>query len=102
MGAKIELFNPDVRDKEKVYNFNLDDDRPEYFHAVQITGPTQLHNAVASMVDLRAGAAIVIAALAAKGSSTIFGIEKLDRGYEDFENRLRNLGADIQRVNERD
>ena len=102
MGAKVELFNPDVRDKEKVYNFNLDDDRPEYFHAVQITGPTQLHNAVAKMVDLRAGAAIVIAALAAKGASTIFGIEKLDRGYEDFEKRLRSLGAEIQRVDDRD
>ncbi len=102
MGAKVELFNPEVKDKEKVYNFNLDDDRPEFFHAIQITGPSQLHNAIAKMVDLRAGAAIVIAALAAKGTSTIFGIEKLDRGYEDFENRLRTLGADIQRVEDKD
>lgn len=98
MGAKVKLFNPVVEEKEKVYNFNLADDRPGFFHAVQISGPTKLHNAVATMVDLRAGAAIVIAALAAKGTSTIFGIEKLDRGYEDFENRLRSLGAEIQRV----
>jgi UDP-N-acetylglucosamine 1-carboxyvinyltransferase len=102
MGAKVKLFNPDVKDKEKVYNFNLDDDRPEFFHAVAIEGPTQLHNAVATMVDLRAGAAIVIASLAAKGTSTIFGIDKLDRGYEDFEMRLKSLGAEIKRVNERD
>jgi UDP-N-acetylglucosamine 1-carboxyvinyltransferase len=98
MGAKVKLFNPAVENKEKVYNFNLDDDKPEFFHAVSIIGPTQLHNAVATMVDLRAGAAIVIAALAAKGKSTIFGIEKLDRGYEDFEKRLDSLGADIKRV----
>ena len=85
-----------------MYNFNLDDDKPEFFHAVQITGPARLHNAVATMVDLRAGAAIVIAALAAKGTSTIFGIEKLDRGYEDFENRLRGLGAEIERVKDKE
>jgi UDP-N-acetylglucosamine 1-carboxyvinyltransferase len=98
MGAHVKLFNPPVEDKEKVYNFNLDDDRPEFFHAVKITGPTQLHNAVASMIDIRAGAAIVIAALAAKGKSTIFGIEKLDRGYEEFEKRLVSIGANIKRV----
>ncbi len=101
MGAKVTLFNPEISNKEKVYNFNLDDDRPEFFHAVQISGPTALHNAVATMVDLRAGAAIVIAALAAKGKSTIFGIEKLDRGYEDFEKRLTSLGAEIKRVDEK-
>lgn len=100
MGAKVKLFNPDVKDPEIVYNFNLADDSPEYFHAVEITGPSTLHNAVATMVDLRAGAAIVIAALVAKGQSTIFGIEKLDRGYEDFEFRLTKLGATIKRVME--
>ncbi|HVA96426.1 MAG TPA: UDP-N-acetylglucosamine 1-carboxyvinyltransferase [Candidatus Acidoferrales bacterium] len=97
MGAKIIMFNPEIEDKEKVYNFNLADDRPEFFHAIEINGPTQLHNAIATMVDLRAGAAIVIAALAAHGTSTIFGIDKLDRGYEDFERRLRTLGAEIKR-----
>lgn len=100
MGAKMSLFNPAVQDKESVYNFNLEDDRPEYFHAVKITGPKKLHNAVMTTLDIRAGAAIVLAALAAKGTSTIFGIEKLDRGYEDFEKRLNSLGADIKRVEE--
>lgn len=97
MGAQVRSFNPEVSDREKVYNFNLEDDRPEFFHAVRISGPSQLHNAIATMVDLRAGAAIVIAALAAKGNSTIFGIEKLDRGYENFEKRLQQLGAEITR-----
>ena len=100
MGAKVKLMNPNVADREKTYNFNLDDDKPEYFHAVQITGPKRLHNAIMTTLDIRAGAAIVLAALAAKGTSTIFGIEKLDRGYEGFEKRLTSLGANIERVTE--
>jgi UDP-N-acetylglucosamine 1-carboxyvinyltransferase len=100
MGAKIKLFNPVVENPEKVYNFNLDDDQAEYFHAVKIKGPTPLHNAVMTTLDIRAGAAVVLAALAAKGTSTIFGIEKLDRGYENFEGRLQKLGADIVREEE--
>ncbi len=100
MGAKVKLFNPEVSDPESVYNYNLDDDKPEYFHAVKITGPNTLHNAVMTTLDIRAGAAIVLAALAAKGTSTIFGIEKLDRGYEAFETRFTKLGAAIERVTE--
>jgi UDP-N-acetylglucosamine 1-carboxyvinyltransferase len=100
MGASVELFNPSVENKEDVYNFNLSDDRPEYFHAVRINGPKQLHNAVMATMDIRAGAAIVLAALIARGTSTIYGVEKLDRGYEKFEERLRALGADIKRVKE--
>ncbi len=98
MGAHIELFNPEVQDKEKIYNFNLTDDNPEYFHAIKVTGPTKLHDGVMTMIDIRAGAAVVLGALAAKGTSTIFGIEKLDRGYEDFEKRLQKLGATIERL----
>mgnify|MGYP001564958323 CR=1 FL=1 len=100
MGAKMTLFNPKVENPEEVYNFNLEDNKPEYFHAVKITGPTKLHNAVMKALDIRAGAAIVIAALAAKGTSTIFDVDKLDRGYERFEERLAQLGADIKRVTE--
>lgn len=100
MGAKIQLFNPPVENKEELYNFNLEDDKPEYFHAVRIIGPKQLHNGVMTTLDIRAGAAVVLAALAAKGTSTIYGVEKLDRGYEKFEQRLMQLGADIKRVKE--
>jgi UDP-N-acetylglucosamine 1-carboxyvinyltransferase len=46
MGAKIQLYNPEVENREATYNFNLDDDSPEYFHAIRITGPTPLHNAI--------------------------------------------------------
>jgi UDP-N-acetylglucosamine 1-carboxyvinyltransferase len=95
MGAKVQLFNPEITNREETYNFNLEDDQPEYFHAVRLKGPTPLHNAVMTTLDIRAGAAIVLAALAAKGKSTIYGIEKLERGYERFDERLRALGADI-------
>jgi UDP-N-acetylglucosamine 1-carboxyvinyltransferase len=100
MGADVMLFNPVVDEPEKIYNFNLEDDLPEYFHAVKIKGPTPLHNAVMTTLDIRAGAAVVLAALIAKGTSTIFGIEKLDRGYENFEGRLSSLGANIVREEE--
>ncbi len=98
MGAHIDFYNPQVQNPEAVYNFNLSDDRPDYYHAIKIFGPTKLHNAIVTMIDIRAGAAVVLAALAAKGTSTIFGIEKLDRGYEKFEKRLRSLGAKVKRM----
>lgn len=98
MGAHIELFNPKVKNPKKFYNFNSVDDKDEYFHAARIQGPTKLHNGVLNISDLRAGATLVLAALAATGESVIFGIEHLDRGYEAFEERLTNLGADIKRV----
>jgi UDP-N-acetylglucosamine 1-carboxyvinyltransferase len=101
MGAHMELFNPVVENREITYNFSIINDRPEYFHAVCITGPKVLHDAVMTTLDIRAGAAIVLAALAANGTSTIYGVEKLDRGYEKFDERLRNLGGFIRRVKEK-
>ncbi|MDO4802393.1 MAG: UDP-N-acetylglucosamine 1-carboxyvinyltransferase [Prevotellaceae bacterium] len=50
-----------------------------------------------SSPDIRAGIALLIAALSAKGTSTINNIEQIDRGYEDIEQRLRALGAEIER-----
>jgi UDP-N-acetylglucosamine 1-carboxyvinyltransferase len=98
MGAKIELFNPEVINPKEMYNFNLADDHPDFFHAARIAGPVKLHNAVVTISDLRAGAALVLASLAAEGTSTVLGIEKLDRGYEQLEVRLRHLGASIERT----
>ncbi len=48
--------------------------------------------------DIRAGVSLLIAALSAEGKSTIHNIEQIDRGYEDIEQRLQNLGADIKRT----
>lgn len=100
MGAHIELFNPEVVNPHALYNFNVHDDKEEFFHAAKIHGPVQLHNAIVKISDLRAGATLVLAALAAKGESVIFGLEHLDRGYEAIESRLRQLGAQIERVHE--
>ncbi len=98
MGANITQFNPEIKNPEKVYNFNLSDNNPAYFHAIRIKDLTPLHNAVVEVSDLRAGATLVLAALSAKGESVIFGIEHLDRGYEKLEERLGSLGADIKRA----
>ena len=48
--------------------------------------------------DIRAGVALLIAALSAEGKSTIHNIEQIDRGYENIDMRLNNLGAKIMRV----
>jgi len=98
MGASISFFNPKVVNPENTYNFNLADKIPDYFHAIRVKGQTKLHNAVVEISDLRAGATLVLAGLAAKGQSVVFGIEHLDRGYERLEERLKSLGAKIKRV----
>ncbi len=100
MGAHIALFNPEVLHPKKVYNFNLDDDNKQNFHAAKVYGSVSLHDGVVQISDLRAGATLVLAAMAAKGTSVIFGVERLDRGYEQFDKRLTLLGADIKREKE--
>lgn len=100
MGAKIELFNPEIKNPKEIYNFNLTDNKSEYRHAARIMGPVKLHNAVVEIYDLRAGATLVLAALSAEGESVVFGVEHLDRGYEYFEKRVKKLGANIKRVRE--
>jgi UDP-N-acetylglucosamine 1-carboxyvinyltransferase len=48
--------------------------------------------------DIRAGVSLLIAALSAQGTSTIFNIEQIERGYQDIDIRLRALGANIKRI----
>jgi UDP-N-acetylglucosamine 1-carboxyvinyltransferase len=97
MGAKISFYSPKVENPEKVYNFNFEKD-VHLKQGIKIKGPQKLHNAIINISDLRAGATVVIAALIARGESVIYGIEHLERGYEDFVNRLKSLGADIKEV----
>lgn len=68
-----------------------------YGKTAVIDGVDRLHGAAVRAVDLRAGGALMTAALAAEGVSTITGIHHIDRGYEDPEGCLRRLGADIER-----
>jgi len=63
-----------------------------------VRGVDSLRGASVAAADLRAGAALVVAGLASQGTTTISGTEQIDRGHEDLEERLRELGADISRV----
>ncbi|MBU1089981.1 UDP-N-acetylglucosamine 1-carboxyvinyltransferase [Patescibacteria group bacterium] len=77
MGARVEVFNP---------------------HQAVIFGDGKLRAANVASCDLRAGAAMVLAALNARGISEVENIEYIDRGYENFEEKLKGLGAEIERV----
>jgi UDP-N-acetylglucosamine 1-carboxyvinyltransferase len=67
-------------------------------HRVVVSGPAQLTGTTLSSPDVRAGMALVLAALAAKGKSTIYNVRHIDRGYERIEDKLRALGAKIERL----
>lgn len=63
-----------------------------------IEGVSRLTGADVTATDLRAGAALVVAALAAEGQTTISNVKYIDRGYENMEGKLRQLGANIHRI----
>jgi UDP-N-acetylglucosamine 1-carboxyvinyltransferase len=67
-------------------------------HRAVVNGPTPLHGKKLISPDIRAGIALIIAALIAKGETEIDNIYQIDRGYEKIDERLRKLGADIVRV----
>jgi len=76
MGARIVLCDP---------------------HRVVVVGRSELHGETLSSPDIRAGMALLIAALAARGTSTIHNVHQIDRGYERLDERLAALGARIER-----
>jgi len=65
-------------------------------HRAVVIGPSRLYGQVLSSPDIRAGMALVIAALCAEGESTIQNVHQIERGYQDLPDRLRSLGADIE------
>ena len=67
-------------------------------HRVVVTGPTALQGTTVTSPDIRAGIALILAALAAKGETTILNAESVDRGYEAVERELTALGAAIRRL----
>ncbi|MBN2327986.1 MAG: UDP-N-acetylglucosamine 1-carboxyvinyltransferase [Candidatus Omnitrophica bacterium] len=67
-------------------------------HRAVVVGPTPLRRQIMSSPDIRAGMALLMAALCADGTSEIQNIEQIDRGYERLDERLASLGAKIQRV----
>ncbi len=68
-------------------------------HRAFVLGPTPLYGREVSSYDIRSGMVMIIAALVAKGQTIISDIEHVDRGYEKLEERLKNIGADIKRIN---
>ena len=79
MGARIVLCDP---------------------HRAVIAGPAPLRGGVVESPDIRAGMAMLLAALAAEGSSTIHNAKQIDRGYERIDSRLQALGAAIERADD--
>jgi UDP-N-acetylglucosamine 1-carboxyvinyltransferase len=73
------------------------DIRADGHHAV-VRGLRQLSGAPVRAPDIRAGAALVVAGLAADGETSVAGVHHVDRGYDDLVGRLAALGADIERV----
>jgi UDP-N-acetylglucosamine 1-carboxyvinyltransferase len=67
-------------------------------HRIIVTGPTRLRGRTLDSRDIRSGMALIAAALAADGESTVLGIETVERGYGSLVERLRALGADVERT----
>lgn len=67
-------------------------------NAAIVTGPVQLEGAQVKATDLRAGAALIVAGLMAKGTTEITGIDHIERGYENMTEKLRSLGASVRKV----
>lgn len=89
MGADITLFENCLG--EVLCRFK----DQNYKHSAVIKGPTRLHATEMVVPDIRAGLAYVIAALVAEGTSTLTGVEHLERGYEDLYGKLVAVGANI-------
>jgi UDP-N-acetylglucosamine 1-carboxyvinyltransferase len=67
-------------------------------HRALVTGPTRLSGETITSPDIRAGMALLAAALCAEGRSLIMNAHQVDRGYEHIDERLRALGAQIERT----
>jgi UDP-N-acetylglucosamine 1-carboxyvinyltransferase len=67
-------------------------------HHAMLSGPTPLVGTTLSGLDVRAGAAGVLAGLVAAGETVVRDVHHIDRGYAHFVERLRSLGADVERV----
>jgi UDP-N-acetylglucosamine 1-carboxyvinyltransferase len=96
LGVKIEFSQPKITAPEKYYYFNYDKNK-QYLQAIKIHGSQTLHGGVLNITDLRAGATLAIAALIAQGESIINNASILERGYEQFVNKIINLGGNIKR-----
>ncbi|QJW36327.1 UDP-N-acetylglucosamine 1-carboxyvinyltransferase [Cellulosimicrobium protaetiae] len=91
MGATIQVYKECLGGRDCRFG------QRNFHHSAVISGPTPLAAADIEVPDLRGGFSHLIAALAAKGTSTVRGISLIDRGYENFQDKLVALGADVRR-----
>ena len=100
MGANVELVRPSsVGIIPVISDDHYDFDKlGEPFTVAKVVGPSRLRGTKMNVPDLRAGATLVLAALMVEGKSEIGGIENVERGYEDFLEKLVGLGAVIERI----
>lgn len=92
MGAEIELFNTCLGASPCRFV------NTQYYHSAIIKGPTKLKAAEIDIPDLRAGFSYLIAGAIAKGESILNNTMYIDRGYEDIDQKFRDLGVEIERV----
>lgn len=97
LGSNIEFIESKVENPSDFYHFNYDKNKA-YQQTIKIIGPSQLHNAILNIADLRAGAALACGALLADGESVVNGASILERGYEDFVEKVKKLGGEIRKI----
>ncbi len=97
LGANIDFIDVAVENPEIFYHFNHEKNKA-YQQTIKIQGGEELHNAILNISDLRAGAALACASLLATGESIINGASILERGYEDFVEKIGKLGGEIKKV----
>ena len=97
-GAQVKRISLDLPNPEEIYNFNWTTESKDMYHAAAVSGPTKLHGANLAVSDIRTGATLCLAALIAEGQSSLENIELIERGYENLDGRLRQLGAKIYKT----
>jgi len=97
LGSNIKFIESKVENPSDFYHFNYDKNNA-YQQTIKIIGPSQLHNAILNIADLRAGAALACGALLAEGESVVNGASILGRGYEDFVEKVKKLGGEIRKI----
>lgn len=97
LGAKIKFINKRISNPQEFYFFNYNESQ-SYQQVIEINGPVRLHNGVLNIKDLRAGATLAIASLVAEGESIVNNVSILERGYENFVEKVKNLGGEIKKI----
>jgi UDP-N-acetylglucosamine 1-carboxyvinyltransferase len=92
MGAHIGLYTKCLGEIQCRFR------EKQFVHSCVVRGPTPLSGTCLDIPDIRAGCSYILAALCASGTSQVYGIEHIERGYENLDVKLRQLGAQIESV----